>query len=119
MNETTPGTFDQAAFQQERARLVEGLGYEVVENKGKFISLSKNGYSIELKHFPVPSEFGYKNGKLSAINIENDNGPVILWDLSFMGGEDEETEVHEEQKAFIGVPEEAVAIFKELVEALN
>ena len=56
-------------FESARATVVSELGYEVVNNQGKWLTLIKNGHTITLKHFEEGSEYGYEAGKISMFLI--------------------------------------------------
>ena len=101
-----PRNPEEAAFEQSRAEQVEAAGYTVETNDGKWLTLSKNGYTIELKHFVEPSEFGYQKGKLSMIIVSKDHEPIILWDC-YKGTEIPPAE------------DQPSAIFAEVVRILN
>ena len=127
-----PRSPEEAAIEKSRAELVESAGYVVEVNDGKWLTLSKNGYTIQLKHFVEPSEFGYKGGKISAIEVKkgtNVNVEYIMWDqdIGYKDGEISATDEDAEYIIWAGhigteVPQddsEASAIFHELISILN
>ncbi|MEK9158087.1 MAG: hypothetical protein AAB638_02810 [Patescibacteria group bacterium] len=58
------------AFQDARAKVVESLGYTVESNDGKWLTISKDGLTAQLKHFMLPSStFGYEGGRISGCAI--------------------------------------------------
>ncbi len=70
---------EQEDFFNARAQIVEQLGYIVTINRGKFFSLEKDGYKIQMKHFIIPSGYGYKGGRIGEIEIKK--GEISsLWD---------------------------------------
>jgi len=92
-------------FEDTSRKIVEDLGYKVLENDGKWLTLEKDGYRIQIKHFIKPSESGYNKGRISAIGIAKDDMEDI-WD-------------RDGNKKFKSRDEGANKIFKELVDVLN
>lgn len=66
--------------EKHRASLMHALGYEVLLNDGKWLTVTKDGYRIQMMHFVGPSEFGIDNGRISAIEIRKDAHSAVLWD---------------------------------------
>jgi hypothetical protein len=93
----------QKTFESERARTVESLGYSVEVNDNQHFVLVKNGFRIQLKHYLEPSERGFENGKISAIELKKGE-QYALWDSEWI---DEPTD------------DEVRGMFDELVGSLN
>jgi soluble cytochrome b562 len=66
-------------FTEARAKLAQQLGYKVVSNQEKFLTLEKDGYTIQMKHFMLPSGSGYNNGRISEMQIEKGKKDYV-WD---------------------------------------
>jgi len=70
---------DEKTFLNARAKIAEQLGYKVTTNDGKFFTLEKDGYHIQMKHFMRPSGGGYDSGRI--LEIEISKGKInSTWD---------------------------------------
>ena len=90
-------------FETSRYAAVVELGYEVESNEGKWLTLAKDGYKIQLKHFPDGNNRFYEKGKLSMIEIRKGDEYVLF------------------DKGWVQEPlsDQTKQIFEELVAALN
>lgn len=93
----------EKAFEETRGKIAEQLGYTVKSNHDKSFILEKDGYNIDISHFMIPSVFGVSGGRMSEIEISNDDD-YALWDN---GWNDEP------------VSDKVKKMFDELVEHLN
>ncbi len=95
-------------FEEKRKALLSELGYEIKENRGKYLALAKDGVEIFMEQYPFPSNHAFGQGKISSMQMTKEN-ITVAWKEDM------------DQEAFV----ESVAqahfkdIFDELITHLN
>ncbi len=95
-------------FEKEREALLGDLGYEIKENRGKYLALAKDGVEIFMEHYPFPSNHAFGEGKISSMRITKGN-ITVAWEEEM------------DQEAFIENVTQAglTDLFDELIRNLN
>lgn len=120
LEKSRPRSPEEATFENSRAVAVEALGYTVESNDGKWLTLTKNGYTINLKHFSEPSNYGYNNGRVSMLLIRKNTKQFLTWDSGFLGDdEDVNYDPTNEEVALKEAGEQQAIMFRELMTALS